>query len=1101
MAAVYLQLLGDFCLTYAGKPITTLDTPRLRSLVAYLALHRHAPQERHRLAFLFWPDSTEAQALTNLRKHLLHLKSALPALDQMLVINRQTVQWLPQMPVMLDVAEFQALLAQAEQGAPEAALPLLRQAVELYRGELLPTCYDDWLLPLREALQAQYFTALDRLSMLWEERRCYADAIQVSQQRLRQDALHEATYRRLIRLYALNGDRATALRMYHTCVTQLREELGVDPDAETQTVYERLLQGTPLVASQPEMVANAPFVGRQREWQSLQERWRLALRGQPQFVLIAGEAGIGKTRLAEELLKWATHQGFCTARSRCYAAEGRLTYAPIIEWLRADALRLHRAKVAATWLTELARLLPELLIEQPTLSQPEPITPTWQRHHLFEATARALLAVDQPLILLIDDLQWCDKETLELLHFLLRNAATLSQPKMLLVGTARLPDEVDTTHPLYDLLNPLHGGNTLTHLDLMRLTEAETRDLARQMAERTLNDQALQQLFQDTAGNPLFVVETMRATQGQLSLNGGVDKLASTASLPLEASDSITQHLPPKVLAVIQVRLGQLSPAARELCEWGAISGRAFTLDLLVNASKIAPDKAVNALDELWQRRIIREQGTDAYDFSHDRIRDVAAAGISRVRRRYLHRCMAEALEMEGVAQPDNLAASIAAHYDAAGMLEKAIHYYTEAAMRAPQVYANYEAVAHLERALNLLMTLPESNDRDHREFSLLIALGPPLAANTEFSVARLRKVHERAYDLAQKLGVSLPPSLLRILAIHKLGLRLFRQAQEMGQQLLEHSQQQLGKVDSVVYLEGCYVLGVTAFWQGHFVRARDYLQQVADSYSQTRQGHHLIEYGQETGIYCRTRLGWTLWYLGYPDQAQQQCTASVNLAQQLRHPFTLALVAAYSAWCACSSRDANRAEPFVRLLNNVHSSTFPRKENQFGFFDGWLALLHGELTKSLHQLSEYVELQREMPAVATSFPHTLALLAEAYWQARNPHQGLALLSEAFTVLDGNENCWHIAEIYRLKGELLLGQGKEIADAETCFLQALEISRRQAAKSLELRGAMSLARLWDQQDKRTKAYALLAEVYNWFTEGFDTADLQAARRLLKELTT
>jgi len=246
MAAVYLQLLGDFCLTYAGKPITTLDTPRLRTLVAYLALHRHAPQERHRLAFLFWPDSSEAQALTNLRKHLLHLKSALPALDQMVVIKRQTVQWLPQIPVMLDVAEFQALLAQAEQGAPELALPLLRQAVELYRGELLPTCYDDWLLPLREALQAQYFTTLDRLSMLWEERRCYADAIQVSQQRLRHDALHEATYRRLIRLYALNGDRATALRMYHTCVTQLREELGVDPDTETQIVYERLLQGAPL---------------------------------------------------------------------------------------------------------------------------------------------------------------------------------------------------------------------------------------------------------------------------------------------------------------------------------------------------------------------------------------------------------------------------------------------------------------------------------------------------------------------------------------------------------------------------------------------------------------------------------------------------------------------------------------------------------------------------------------------------------------------------------------------------------------------------------------------------------------------------------------
>ena len=286
-----IRLLGDFALTYDSKPITVVNTLRLQALLTYLLLHRQAPQSRRHLAFLFWPDSTEAQALTNLRKQLLYLRQTLPNCDALLVMDRHQVQWTPDAAITLDVETFRSALTTAAQATDSQAIAALRRAVTCYTGELLPGCYDDWIFAEREALHTQYGQALERLSSLLETERTYTEAIPYSEQLLRYDPLHEPTYRRLMRLHALNGDRPAALRVYHTCLTQLREELGVDPDEETQAVYERLLHGTTVTTAQPELAAYAPFVSRQVEWQTLQQRWRLAQRGQPQLVLICRGSG------------------------------------------------------------------------------------------------------------------------------------------------------------------------------------------------------------------------------------------------------------------------------------------------------------------------------------------------------------------------------------------------------------------------------------------------------------------------------------------------------------------------------------------------------------------------------------------------------------------------------------------------------------------------------------------------------------------------------------------------------------------------------------------------------------------------------------------
>ncbi|MEZ4864353.1 MAG: AAA family ATPase [Caldilineaceae bacterium] len=1099
-----IRLLGDFVVTYGDEAITQVNTPRLQALLAYLLLHRQAPQSRRRLAFLFWPDSSEEQALTNLRKHLLYLKRALPDGDQWLVADRHTLQWAPQVACKLDVADFGLTLAQAEQSESDVAIALLHQAIDLYQGELLPGCYDDWLLPLREALQGQYFAALERLSTLFEEQRTYAEAIQYSQQLLRYDALHEANYRRLIRLYALNDDRAAALRTYHSCVTQLRNELGVDPDEETQAIYERLLHGAPpttTTIAQPELAANAPFVGRRPEWQRLQKCWQTALRGTPQFVLIAGEAGIGKTRLAEELLNWANHQGFYTVRARCYAAEGRLAYAPVIDWLRTEKLRQPRSQLAPIWLTELARLLPEVLNDYPALSPPEPLTQSVQRHHLFEAVSRALLAREQPLLLLVDDLQWCDRETLELLHFLLRNAPRLSQTKVLLLGTARLPDEVDAGHPLYELLNSLQASDSLTQMDLARLSAGETAQLATQMAAQPLDARVLNQLFADTAGNPLFVVETMRARhdpkRAQGIHNGLTNKANSSHPIP-EEDAAIVQHLPPKVLAVIQGRLRQLSSAARELCEWASIVGRSFTLDLLVCASTMAQDKAVNALDELWQRRIIREQGSDGYDFSHDRIRDVVTAGISRVRRKYLHRRVAEALEHQQAAQLDTMAAILAAHFDAAGSIEQAIAYYQRAAIHAPQIYANYDAVPYLQRAIVLLSVMSESVERDQRELALLTAFGPALATVGPDATVLISDLYAQADTLSQRLNVALHPSFSRIFAIHRVGRQDYTQALSVGQQLLRMAGKQASSAEKLAYVEGCYVLGITDFLQGRFGQAKHHLQQAGDSHALLQKPYNSIEYAQDIGITSKVRLGWNLWYLGYPDQARHQCDIALQAANQLRHPLTKLVVLGYATACACTLRDAVTADiTYQQRFDNYLGTDRTRPLDSF--YIGWIKVLCGDKFEGTQQLLKHISSTREMDPNGTYVPHRVAIVCEALQQTGNFEQGLGLLKVAFSLLNGNQNYWHIADMYRIKGELLLGVG-DCSEAESCFQRALDTSRHQQAKSLELRAAMSIACLWNKQGKRNKARELLAGVYNWFTEGFDTPDLQDAKNLLKQLS-
>ncbi len=740
LPTLYIHLLGGFQLISGETPVGGIDVPRLQSLFAYLLLHHGVPQSRSHLAYMFWPDTTDGQALTNLRNIVHKLRLALPNVECYLQVERQVLFWKEassDSPWMLDVLDFDKAITEASQTNNESVeLRALTRAVKLYRGDLLPSCYDDWLLSERDRLRQVFVKALERLIELQEKERDYGAAISSAQQLLQYDPLHEATYRHLMRLYATSGDRAVALRTYHACSTTLERELGVQPGKATREVYERLLQtegpSTEQKSASPTLLAAAPLVGRQSEWTQLLAAWRHATSGHPYSFLLTGEAGIGKTRLAEELLNWAGRQGVATAIARCYAAEGKLAYAPVATWLDSNALRAGLATLADIWLTEVARLLPNLHVEKPALPRPGTMTESWQRQRFFEALARATLQRNQPLLLLLDDVQWCDRETLEWLHYLLRFD---SNAPLLLVYTART-EEMTNEPSLAILLANLRREGLLTGVELDPLNAAETASLAAHLSGEDLDSTIIAALYQETEGNPLFVVETVRA--------GAVERVR-TGQLSLEE-----QHvrpgalLPPTVQAVISSRLAQLTPGAQEVIGLAAVIGRAFTFKVLRRASSMDEDALVLGLDELWQRRVVREQGGDAYDFSHDKLREQAYVSLSAARKRLLHRRVGDALVAlygHDAGALGAVSGQIAAHYEQAGAVEQAIRYNVRAAEEARRVYANVEAIAFYMRVLRLLEQMP--HDDRKREWQQEMATqcdecnGDILAVTGEVEAAR----------------------------------------------------------------------------------------------------------------------------------------------------------------------------------------------------------------------------------------------------------------------------------------------------------------------------------------------------------------------------
>src|SRR5579863_4379186 len=580
-----IRLLGQFSVNIDGRPLAKLAPARLQSLFSYLVLHRDAPQSRLDLAWLFWPDTDESNARNNLRQLIHQLRDALGEAEQFVQITPSTLLWDPRLPASIDAALLDQVVSEAQQAkrSGDAALQrsLLDSAFELCGGPLVPSCYDDWIASERDRLAARCKSAMQQYVEIVEATREYNLAIPRIEHWLKHDATDEEAYNNLMRLHALCNNRSAALQAFNACCEALKRELDLEPSESTVRLRDNIKAADPQVVGARQALTEGtmpPLIGRVDEWRALQKAWNAAAAG-GHFALIKGEAGIGKSRLAAELLAWAALQGFATAKTRSYAAEGQLALAPVTDWLRSDALRPSIERLEDVWLAEITRIVPELQREGQSL----PAAGMGERPRLFEGIARAVSGARQPLLLVIDDLQWCDPETLQWLHFLLRFEPS---PAVLIVATVR-SEELPRAQLVRDLQLRLEEQAAITEIVLEQLDAAETAALAAQIANRAFDPETATRLYRETEGNPLFVVEMLRS---------------NAARIFAEDADS---GLPPRVQAVIAGRLAQLTPAARDVVSAVATVARACKLPILARVLNCSEHELVPALDELWQKRII----------------------------------------------------------------------------------------------------------------------------------------------------------------------------------------------------------------------------------------------------------------------------------------------------------------------------------------------------------------------------------------------------------------------------------------------------------------------------------------------------------------
>jgi DNA-binding SARP family transcriptional activator/predicted ATPase len=1096
-------LFGEFSLYQGNQQVTSFSSTRLQSLLAYLVLHSDVRQMRQQVAFLFWPDATEAQARNNLRQLLHQLRQMLPAAERFLRVDATSLQWSADTPFRVDVALFERALGRAGEAATrhdrDEERAALQEAESLYRGALLPGCYDDWIVPERERLHQAYSQALEQLLRLCELQGDYVAAIRYAQRLIRVDPLSEDPYRRLMRLHLLNSDRASALRTYHACAAMLHRELGIEPDPATHAIYEELLHreavGGGALPRQPALSYRPTLVGRRREWEDLLAVWNRVIDGAPHFVAITGEAGLGKSRLAEEFLTWAGQHGAITAKTRSYAAEGQLSLAPVMDWLRSDEIRPQVQQLGTVWLTEVARVLPELLTERPDIPHFEPLSEYGQRQRFFEALARAVLIAPRPLLLLIDDLQWCDSETLEWLHFLLRFDAGAP---LLVVGCAR-GEELQPDHPLRKLMLHLHSTAGVVEIELHPLDAAETAKLAALVEgsepESSISNSdvdELMYLYHETGGYPLFVVETVRAGLGRAP--NSVPGVDSPRDKVLHGEG---RPLPSRVRAVLENRLQQLSPLAYEVAELAATSGREFTLDLLVTAGHFDVDNTVHALDELWHKRIVREEGTDSYDFTHDKLREVAYAQISVPQRRLLHRRIATALESTYADDLDSVSGQLAWHYERAGLILEAISHYQRAAAVAQRLYANEDAIELLRRSLELLEQMPTGLKRDKQELSLRLALAPLYRMTKGWAASELEHVLRRVQALCDTVGEDSErtEALYGLQSLYLVQAKL-EHVQLVSDELHAVYQRSLG-VDPPPF-SGMMLAGAR-FHLGRISEANEQFEQTTAVYDPD-QLRHLQE--SQGANYAALALAWqshALWCLGYPRQAYDRGLQAIRLVEDLNQPFNQALVSAYLAMLQQLRADAETfQEQAERALELGTRYTAP-------YYRSWSAILVSysqalrdlDVTNIQHLRNSIVDFKAS--GARLRLPYYLSLLAQVTGRAGHPGEALGIVDEALSEARANNERFWDSELHRLHGELQLASGQEAGRVEAELLQAVDIAKSQQARSLELRATMSLARFWISQDRPEEAQSQLSAVYSWFTEGFDTPDLQAAQALLAQL--
>ncbi len=839
--------------------------------------------------------------------------------------------------------------------------------------------------------------------------------------------------------------------------------------------------------------ALSSFVGRERELAELRGALEDAIAGHGRLYLISGVPGVGKTRLVEELVSLAEAGGGMTALAgHCIDQEGAVPYLPFVEILEScvdrvdisaspDRLRSLLGEEAP----ELARLMPKLKRLLPDLPAPLELPPDQARRHLFNCFCdfAARLAWEQPALILLDDLHWADESSLSLLVHL---AQRLSDLPLLVVGTYR-DTEIDVTHALAKTLENLLRGHRAIPVRLKGLVRNEVALMLKGLSGQAPPAAVVSEIYAETEGNPFFVEELFRYLEEENRLYDAAGAFRSDLKVA-------EPEVPQTVRLIVGRRLARLAVPTRTILGTAAVIGRSFAFEVLKAAT--ATDGLLECVEETEKAGLIFSgvQSSQArFEFAHELIRQTVISELPARRRRRLHLEVAGAIEQVHAGALEDHSSELAHHYGLGGNAAKAVEFLERAAVRAAQQAAYSEAAGFESTAIEKLQELAEGEQRDRLELRLLEALIMHLMVARGYGAIEVEAPLQRLRELAKKLGAG-----EQLFTGTALARTFYNNRRE-----LSRSRQLAGEIAAMAQSSGhplviraaAFSLGEEAYMAGEFLQARQNFERVLDSYRDPseKEGVWSGDYWFSTFSLCVA-----LYALGYARQARQKAAAAVREAQALGQPIWIAVTAITDAvvhlLCGNPHRALELTELALSIANDHGMSPIARLAASFRAFS---LVSVGRVEEGVAQarLNAQADDDAMLRVVATLH------LAFACGAANHPEDGLRHLSRALELIERTGERKEEVVLYCVWGDLLLMRGdRHAGEAEQRFRTAIEVARRQSAKAYELGAAVRLAPLLARQGRREEALAMLADLYGWFTEGFDTTPLPEAKTLLDELS-
>jgi class 3 adenylate cyclase/predicted ATPase len=837
-------------------------------------------------------------------------------------------------------------------------------------------------------------------------------------------------------------------------------------------------------------------VGRDQEMALLAERWARAQEGEGQIVLLTGQAGIGKSRLTHALTQRLTGTAYTRLTYQCSPYHVHSALHPFIAQLEraagfapADPVQVKGAKLDALLRRATENVSESLSLIGALLSLPEregaPLIepdPKRRKQRTFDALLDQLtgLAAREPVLLIFEDAHWADPTSLELLE---QTTRRLEEARVLAVVSGRpefRPSWTDHPH--------------VTHLTLSRLGRRHCAEIVASLAgAKALPPEVLDRVVDRTDGVPLFVEELTKVVLESGLLEETGDRFVMSGEIPMFAIPSTLQDS-------LMARLDRLAPM-KEVAQIGAAIGREFSHRLLASVSPLTEDELTDALGELVRAELLFRRGTPpdaAYAFKHALVRDAAYGSLLRPKRRAIHERIATALVAEQSGSADTEPELLAHHYTEAGLAEQAIQWWQRAGRRAAERFADAEAREHLQRALNLLPALPVGGARDERELETRVLLGPVLMNLEATASATVGANYRRARELSERVGE--PAQRFRViwgLFSHLSHAGEFQSALPLVQEALVLAES-LGNEEYL--LQAHHAAWTCQAGLGDHYAVVTHAEQGLAIYDVGRHRAHAFTYGgHDPGMCAATCAAISLWLLGYPDRARDRSRDGLEIAASVAHPYSTAHALAYAGHLHLLLREPVRALAVADELISfcdAHGLSLWRANGQV--VRSWALSEIGRGAEALETFRAAVR-QRQAAGARVRLPLQFAGLAHALARAGTFAEAFEALESAEEVKRSGEQTWE-AIIAWIRGQVYaLMPQPDVAKVASCYERACALARRQSARSVELRAATSLAELWSQQGRKADAWALLAPIHAWFTEGFETPDLADAKALLARL--